>query len=119
MGRAVAGMHAAELERDSAVAVKNGVLLDTSAELIAAGFAIGTAEFLKDEAVLSLTQCNDAVEQLVQEIDRRSAEIEMWRGAAAADQARALAQAAAESEATGAEGFSDDESSSDRSTDDA
>jgi hypothetical protein len=119
MGRAVASMHAAELERDSAVAVKNGVLLDTSAELMAAGFAICTAEFLKDETVLALRQCNDSVEELVQQVESYSAEIVMWREAAAADQARALAEAAAESEAAGAEGFSDDESTSDESTDEA
>jgi hypothetical protein len=120
MGRAVASMHAAELERDSAVAAKNGVLLGTSAELMAAGFATDAAEFLKDETVLALRQCNDSVEELVQQVESYSAEIVMWREAAAADQARALAEAAAESEeAAGAAGFSDDESSSDESTDEA
>ena len=48
---AVAGKLAADIERDSALAVKNEVLLDTSAELITAGAAVDAAEHSKAAAV--------------------------------------------------------------------
>jgi hypothetical protein len=61
---AVAGKHAAELARDSALAVKNGVLLDTIAELIAAGttidVAVSAALLDKDAAVAAVQAERDA-----------------------------------------------------------